>query len=159
MSKLFDTCICIHVSNLKRVCQYTCQNVQLVTSTFNTRLTRVKMHVANCLTRVQCRTRVKMHVAICNHFCSVFTQVCALCLNKTMLKFPLHIHQLMLASEWSQRIQPQQIPITSFLPLQFPSLREQRAISSKLFYMIKSILYILAVAFLLMNYKTEAYWS
>jgi len=76
-----------------------------------------------------------------------------------MLKFPLHIHQLMLASEWSQRIQPQQIPITSFLPLQFPSLREQRAISSKLFYMIKSILYILAVAFLLMNYKTEAYWS
>jgi len=37
-----------------------------MTSTSDTRLTRVKMHVANRLTRVQCRTRVKMHVAICS---------------------------------------------------------------------------------------------
>jgi hypothetical protein len=43
--KRFDTSILIHVSNgLTRVLRYTCQNVQLVTFTSNTRLTRVKMH-------------------------------------------------------------------------------------------------------------------
>jgi len=42
-----------------------------MTSTSDMRLTRVKMHVANRLTRVQCRTRVKMHVTICSDFCSV----------------------------------------------------------------------------------------
>jgi hypothetical protein len=55
----------IHVSNgLTRVFQYTCQNVQLESFTSDTRKTRVKILVANILTRVQCRTRVKMHVAI-----------------------------------------------------------------------------------------------
>jgi len=63
--KRFDTSIFIHVSNrLTRVLKYTCQNVQLVTFTSDTRLTRVKMHVSNCLTRVQHCTRVKLHVAI-----------------------------------------------------------------------------------------------
>jgi hypothetical protein len=72
VSNRFDTCIEIHVSNLTRVSQYTCQIVQLMTCTSDTRLTRVKMHVSNCLTRVQHCTRVKLHMAICMHFCSVF---------------------------------------------------------------------------------------
>lgn len=67
--KPFDTCIFIQVSNLTHVYQYTCQNVQLVTCTSNTRLTRVKMHMANCLTRVQCCTHVKIHVANLPYFC------------------------------------------------------------------------------------------
>jgi hypothetical protein len=60
----FDTCISIHMSNLTRVFQYTCQNVQLESCTSDTRKPRVKIFVANILTRVQYRTRVKMHVAI-----------------------------------------------------------------------------------------------
>jgi len=68
--KLLDTCISILVSNWTRVLKYTCQNVQLVSCTSDTRKTRVKILVANILTRVQCRTRVKMHVAICHNFCS-----------------------------------------------------------------------------------------
>jgi len=70
VSKRFDTCICIHVSNLTCVCQYTCQTVQLMTSTSDTRLTGVKMHVSNRLICVQCHTRFKMHVTICSDFCS-----------------------------------------------------------------------------------------
>jgi hypothetical protein len=69
--KPFDTCIGIHVSvSLTRVYQYTCQTVQLMTCTSDTRLTRVKMHVSNCLTRVRHCTRVKLHVAIWSDFCS-----------------------------------------------------------------------------------------
>jgi len=41
-----------------------------VTCTFDTRITRVKMHVSNCLTRVRHCTRVKLHVSKCMHFCS-----------------------------------------------------------------------------------------
>jgi hypothetical protein len=44
--------------------------VQLVTFTSNTRLTRVKLHVSNCLTRVRHCTRVKLHVAKLSDFCS-----------------------------------------------------------------------------------------
>jgi hypothetical protein len=69
--KKFDTRIGIHVSNLTRVFQYACQIVQFVTFSFDTRNTRVKMHVSKCLTRVRHCTRVKLHVAICYYFCSV----------------------------------------------------------------------------------------
>jgi hypothetical protein len=58
------------VSNWTRVFQYTCQIVQFVTFSFDTRNTRVKMHVSKCLTRVRHCTRVKLHVAICYYFCS-----------------------------------------------------------------------------------------
>jgi hypothetical protein len=77
-SNRFDTCIFIHVSDLTRVSQYTCQTVQLMTCTSDTRLTRVKMHVSNCLTRVRHCTRVKLHVAICMHFCSEINRWCLL---------------------------------------------------------------------------------
>jgi hypothetical protein len=55
---------------LTRVFSYTCQIVQLMLCTFDTRLTRVKMHVSNCLTRVRHCTRVKLHVSKCLYFCS-----------------------------------------------------------------------------------------
>jgi hypothetical protein len=70
MSDLTRVCKYSCQNGLTPVFVYTCQNVQLMTSTFDTRLTRVKMHVANRLTRVQCRTCVKMHVAICSDFYS-----------------------------------------------------------------------------------------
>jgi hypothetical protein len=57
------------MSNLTRVLQYTCQIVQFMTCTFDTRLTRVKMNVSNCLTRVRHCTRVKLHVANHTDFC------------------------------------------------------------------------------------------
>jgi hypothetical protein len=58
------------VSNLTRVSQYTCQIVHLMSCTFDTRFTRVKVHVSKCLTRVQHCTRVKLHVSKCGYFCS-----------------------------------------------------------------------------------------
>jgi serine/threonine protein kinase len=58
---------------LTRLSQYTCQIVLIMTCTSNTRLTHVKMHVSNILTRVRHCTRVKMHVPIYMHFCSVIT--------------------------------------------------------------------------------------
>jgi len=71
-------------------------------------LTRVKMHVSNCLTHVQCRTRVKMHVAIC----SIFVVCEAHCSNmpliwkvefipKSVVSFAFQVGSIVGFSSWA----------------------------------------------------------